>query len=276
MTANVEGRDLGSVSAEIERRMEKLIWPEGYSYVLGGQNRELQESYGGLIFALALAVFLVYVVMACQFESIWHPALIMFSVPLAFIGVIYVLDWIDMSLSIVVFIGGIVLAGIAVNSAIILVDYINQLRARGLKKVDAIVQAGTVRFRPIMMTTGVSAGIAKSWLERTARLIAQKGVSASAARIQFHRPARGRARNAAKRWVRPFLRGIQTCTTTGRTERPAANSAPAHGVSSNRGRAATIHARTRPPATRISRIIDPCVKSSVYVRVRRSGTRRTR
>ena len=153
MTANVEGRDLGSVSADIERRMEKLIWPEGYSYVLGGQNRELQESYGGLIFALALAVFLVYVVMACQFESIWHPALIMFSVPLAFIGVIYVLDWIDMSLSIVVFIGGIVLAGIAVNSAIILVDYINQLRARGLKKVDAIVQAGTVRFRPIMMTT---------------------------------------------------------------------------------------------------------------------------
>ncbi len=153
VTANVEGRDLGSVSAEIERRMEKLSWPEGYSYVLGGQNRELQESYGGLIFALALAVFLVYVVMACQFESIWHPALIMFSVPLAFIGVIYVLDWIGMSLSIVVFIGGIVLAGIAVNSAIVLVDYINRLRARGFKKVDAIVQAGTVRFRPIMMTT---------------------------------------------------------------------------------------------------------------------------
>ncbi|MCH8204277.1 MAG: efflux RND transporter permease subunit, partial [Candidatus Hydrogenedentes bacterium] len=153
VTANVEGRDLGSVSADIERRMEKLIWPEGYSYVLGGQNRELQDSYGGLIFALALAVFLVYVVMACQFESIWHPALIMFSVPLAFIGVIYVLNWIGMSLSIVVFIGGIVLAGIAVNSAIVLVDYINRLRARGFKKVDAIVQAGTVRFRPIMMTT---------------------------------------------------------------------------------------------------------------------------
>ena len=105
------------------------------------------------MFALALAVFLVYVVMACQFESIWHPALIMFSVPLALIGVIYVLNWVGMSLSIVVFIGVIVLAGIVVNSAIVLVDYINQLRARGIKKVEAIVQAGTVRFRPIIMTT---------------------------------------------------------------------------------------------------------------------------
>ncbi|MDK1021006.1 MAG: efflux RND transporter permease subunit [Candidatus Hydrogenedentes bacterium] len=153
VTANVEGRDLGSVAADIEARMERLNWPDGYSYALGGQNRELQTSYGGLLFALALAVFLVYVVMACQFESIWHPALIMFSVPLALIGVIYVLNWVGMSLSIVVFIGVIVLAGIVVNSAIILVDYINQLRERGMRKVDAIVQAGTVRFRPIMMTT---------------------------------------------------------------------------------------------------------------------------
>lgn len=152
ITANVEGRDLGSVAADVERRLAAMNWPEGYTYELGGQNRELQDSYGGLMFALALAVFLVYVVMACQFESIWHPALIMFTVPLAFIGVIYVLDWFDMNVSVIVFIGGIVLAGIVVNSAIILVDYINQLRERGLTKVDAIVQAGTVRFRPIMMT----------------------------------------------------------------------------------------------------------------------------
>lgn len=153
VTANVEGRDLGSVSAEIEGRLAQLQWPKGYTYTLAGQNRELQTSYGGLLFALVLAVFLVYVVMACQFESIWHPALIMFSVPLAFIGVVYVLDWLDINLSVVVFIGGIVLAGIVVNSAIVLVDYINQLRARGMKKVDAIVQAGSVRFRPILMTT---------------------------------------------------------------------------------------------------------------------------
>ena len=153
VTANVEGRDLGSVAREIEERIANVPFPEGYTYLLGGQNRELETSYGGLIFAMALAVFLVYVVMACQFESIWHPALIMFSVPMAFIGVIYVLQFFNISVSIVVFIGGIVLAGIIVNAAIVLVDYINQLRARGLAKSDAIVQACTIRFRPIMMTT---------------------------------------------------------------------------------------------------------------------------
>lgn len=153
VTANVEGRDLGSVSRDIEARLAALDWPKGYDYLLGGQNRELETSYSGLVFALLLAVFLVYVVMACQFESLWHPALIMFSVPLAFIGVVYVLDWWAVNLSVVVFIGGIVLAGIVVNGAIVLVDYINRLRGRGLSKLDAIVEAGKVRFRPIMMTT---------------------------------------------------------------------------------------------------------------------------
>ena len=94
--------------------------------------------------------------MACQFESIVHPMFIMFSVPLAFIGVVYALGWMHMNVSIIVFIGGIVLAGIVVNSAIILVDYINQLRARGHSKFEAIVEAGTVRFRPIMMTAATT------------------------------------------------------------------------------------------------------------------------
>lgn len=152
VTANVEGRDLGGVSADIEERLQAFEWPEDYRYVLGGQQRELSTSYGGLVFALILAVFLVYVVMACQFESMLHPALIMFTVPLALIGVVYALDWLSVSLSIVVFIGSIVLAGLVVNAAIVLVDYINQLRARGLKKIDAIVEAGQVRFRPIIMT----------------------------------------------------------------------------------------------------------------------------
>ena len=151
ITANVEGIDLGSVSREVQDRMDEVLGSG--NYILGGQNRELQTSYEGLSFALFLAVFLVYVVMACQFESLWHPALIMFSVPLAFIGVIYVLDRFSINLSVVVFIGGIVLAGIVVNGAIILVDYINRLRARGMPKVDAIVEAGKIRFRPILMTT---------------------------------------------------------------------------------------------------------------------------
>jgi len=91
--------------------------------------------------------------MACQFESILHPALVLFSVPLAFIGVVYVLYLFEISLSIMVFIGGIILAGIVVNNAIVLVDYVNQLRARGMAKREAVVQAGLVRLRPILMTT---------------------------------------------------------------------------------------------------------------------------
>ncbi|MFP4501197.1 MAG: efflux RND transporter permease subunit [Candidatus Hydrogenedentota bacterium] len=153
ITGNVEGRDLAAVSEDIVTQLNRLNWPADYYYELGGQNRELEVSYASLRFALILAIFLVYVVMACQFESIWHPALVMFSVPLAFIGVIYMLDWLAMDISIMVFLGGIILAGIVVNDAIVLVDYINQLRARGLKKRDAIIEAGQVRLRPIIMTT---------------------------------------------------------------------------------------------------------------------------
>ena len=153
ITANVEGRDLGSVSEDIKEAVRDVERPKEYYFMLGGQNRELNTSYRSLRFALLLAIFLVYVVMACQFESVWHPALVMFSVPLAFIGVIYVLYFTHTDLSIMVFLGGIVLAGIVVNDAIVLVDYINQLRARGRTKRAAIIEAGKVRFRPIIMTT---------------------------------------------------------------------------------------------------------------------------
>ncbi len=153
VTGNVAGMDLGAVSSEIEKRIKDIEKPKDYVITLGGQNRELQVSFGSLRFALLLAIFLVYVVMASQFESVLHPALVMFSVPLAFVGVIYVLDWMSINLSIVVFIGGIVLAGIVVNDAIVLVDYINQLRARGYAKRQAIIEAGKVRLRPILMTT---------------------------------------------------------------------------------------------------------------------------
>lgn len=153
ISANVQGRDLGSVSQEILQRASRVEMPEEYTVELSGQNRERETSYRGLMLAMGLAVFLVYVVMACQFESVWHPALIMFTVPMAFIGVVYTLQWTNTNASVVVFIGGIVLAGIVVNNAIVLVDYINQLRARGMAKRDAIVHAGAVRLRPILMTT---------------------------------------------------------------------------------------------------------------------------
>jgi HAE1 family hydrophobic/amphiphilic exporter-1 len=136
----------------VEARLNAINWPTGYSFTLGGQNRELQTSYSGLLFALGLAMFLVYVVMACQFESLWHPFLIMCTVPLALIGVVYTLALTHINVSVVVFIGGIVLAGIVVNAAIIMVDYINHLRRNGMQKTEAIIHACTVRFRPIVMT----------------------------------------------------------------------------------------------------------------------------
>ncbi len=153
VTGNVSGRDLGSVTTDIMARAQEIYYPPDYEIDAGGQNRELETSLGSLRFALLLAIFLVYVVMASQFESIWHPAVVMFSVPLAFVGVIYVLEWLGIDLSIVVYIGGIILAGIVVNDAIVLVDYINQLRARGMAKREAVIEAGRVRLRPIIMTT---------------------------------------------------------------------------------------------------------------------------
>ena len=153
VAANVERRDLGAVARDIETRLAEVSKPRDYQFVLAGQNRELQTSYQSLYFAVMLAVFLVYVVMACQFESVTQPALVMFSMPMALIGVIYTLYVSGVSVSIMVFIGSIVLAGIVVNNAIVLVDYINQLRRRGMPKLEAVVLGARVRLRPILMTT---------------------------------------------------------------------------------------------------------------------------
>jgi HAE1 family hydrophobic/amphiphilic exporter-1 len=153
VSANLEGRDLGSVSQEIEERLRTLSLPPGYGVALGGQNREMQTSFASLRFAMFLAVFLVYIVMASQFESLFHPLVILFSIPLGLIGVVYGLYLLSMPLSIVVFIGAIMLAGIMVNNAIVLVDYVNLLRRRGASRDEALVKAGQVRLRPILMTT---------------------------------------------------------------------------------------------------------------------------
>ncbi|HOV31883.1 MAG TPA: efflux RND transporter permease subunit [Candidatus Hydrogenedens sp.] len=153
ITANIEGRDLASVSNEVLDRLRKVEKPREFFITLGGQNRELSSSYQSLQFALFLALFLVYVVMACQFESIWLPLLIMFSIPLAFVGVVLTLFWTNTNLDVMVFLGSIVLAGIVVNNAIVLLDYTEQLVARGYSLHDAIVQASVARLRPIFMTT---------------------------------------------------------------------------------------------------------------------------
>ena len=153
ITANIQGVDLGSVSVLINEVMRQIEYPSGFNYFISGQNKEMETSMRSLYFALGLAIFLVYIVMASQFESLIHPFVIMFTVPLALIGVIAVLYLGSIPLSIVVFIGMIMLAGIVVNNAIVLVDYINTLRRGGMEKLEAIVQAGSVRLRPILMTT---------------------------------------------------------------------------------------------------------------------------
>ncbi|HRK35825.1 MAG TPA: efflux RND transporter permease subunit, partial [Candidatus Hydrogenedentes bacterium] len=153
VTANVEGRDLAAVSDDVRARLDSVEMPRDYVVQFGGQDRELQTARTSLQFALLLAVFLVYVVMACQFESILHPALVMTTIPMAAIGVIYTLDYMSIPLSILVYIGVISLAGIVTNNAIVLVDYTNLLIERGMRRAEAVVEAGRVRMRPVFMTT---------------------------------------------------------------------------------------------------------------------------
>ncbi len=156
VTANIQGVDLGTASALIHDELGRMDFPNGFDFLISGQNKEMETSMQSLYFALGLAIFLVYVVMASQFESLIHPFVIMFTVPLALIGVVVALYWAQVSLSVVVFIGLIMLAGIVVNNAIVLVDYINTLRRNGMEKSQAIIQAGEVRLRPIAMTTATT------------------------------------------------------------------------------------------------------------------------
>ena len=155
VSANLSGRDLGGVAAEIRAELRDLQarLPVNSTLNLGGQNEELETSYQSIRFALSLAVFLVYLVMASQFESLIHPFIILFTVPLALIGVVGSLALARTDISVMVLLGAVILAGIVVNNAIVLVDYTNCLRREGMSKREALVQAGQVRFRPILMTT---------------------------------------------------------------------------------------------------------------------------
>jgi HAE1 family hydrophobic/amphiphilic exporter-1 len=152
VSGNVAGRDLGGVAEDVEALLASMTPPEGLTLELGGENEELQRSYRSLVLALVLAVFLVYLVMAAQFESFVHPFIIMFIVPLAGIGVVATLFLTRTPFSVIVFIGIILLAGIVVNNGIVLIDYINTLRREGAGKMGAIREAARVRVRPILMT----------------------------------------------------------------------------------------------------------------------------
>ena len=153
ITANIAYGDLGAAAIEASSIVAEIPMPNGIVALVSGQSEEMESSFESMQFALILAVFLVYLVMASQFESLIHPFVILFTIPLALVGAVLALFLTGTTINIVAMIGVIMLAGIVVNNAIVLVDLINQLRAGGLAIRDAILEAGSARLRPILMTS---------------------------------------------------------------------------------------------------------------------------
>jgi HAE1 family hydrophobic/amphiphilic exporter-1 len=153
VSANLKGRSLGSVVGDIRASLAHNPPPSGITAELGGQNAEMAVSFRSLRFAMLLAIFLVYLVMAATFESFIHPLIVLFSVPLAVIGVVLGLFVTGTDISVMVLIGVILLVGVVVNNAIVLIDAVNRLRRAGLEKTEAVIRAGHIRLRPILMTT---------------------------------------------------------------------------------------------------------------------------
>jgi HAE1 family hydrophobic/amphiphilic exporter-1 len=157
VSAGVTGRDLASVTADIVARLDRLEFPEGYDYTVAGEHEQMEEAFAGLGLALSLAVVLVYMVMASQFESLVQPLVIMVTIPLAVVGVVAALRLTGITLSVPSVIGIIMLGGIVVNNAIVLLDFVGQIRARGVPRDEAVLVAAGARLRPILMTTATTA-----------------------------------------------------------------------------------------------------------------------
>ncbi len=153
VSANLRDIDLGTAIREVDAMVAANPLGAGVDMHIGGQGQELDESIRSLLFAFALAVFLVYLVMASQFESLLHPFVILFTIPLALVGAVAALLLTGSPASVVVFIGLILLVGLVVKNAIILIDKVNQLREDGVPKREALVEGARSRLRPIMMTT---------------------------------------------------------------------------------------------------------------------------
>ena len=153
VSANLRDIDLGGAIREVNDMVAKSPLGTDIDMRIGGQGQELGESIRSLLFAFALAIFLVYLVMASQFESLLHPFVILFTIPLALVGAVAALLMTGSPASVVVFIGLILLVGLVVKNAIILIDKVNQLREEGVAKRIALVEGARSRLRPIMMTT---------------------------------------------------------------------------------------------------------------------------
>jgi len=153
VSCDVFGRPSGTVANEVMDVVNQMKLPDGYSVSLGGANEMMNETFNSLFAAIALAIVLVYLVMAAQFESFLNPFIIMFTIPLAFTGVLLLLFVTGVSISMMALIGCLVLVGIVVNNGIILIDYTNTLRERdGYGLEEAVLKACPTRLRPILMT----------------------------------------------------------------------------------------------------------------------------
>jgi HAE1 family hydrophobic/amphiphilic exporter-1 len=146
-------RDFGSVAADVERLLAATHIPQGFQAKMGGERAEQQQSNQNMLLTIVLAILLVYMIMAALFESLLHPFVILFTVPFAVIGGILMLWLTGTNVSIPVYIGAIMLVGIAVNNGIVMVDYTNQLRQSGLDVMTATQRGAVVRLRPVLITT---------------------------------------------------------------------------------------------------------------------------
>ncbi|NOZ60371.1 MAG: efflux RND transporter permease subunit [Calditrichaeota bacterium] len=154
VTAHIQSnRPFNHIVADIRNQLKDIDFPTDYKYEITGEEQKRSEAFHNLKFALFLSIILVYMVMASQFESLIHPLTILLTIPLAGVGAILIFFLLGKTLNIMAYIGIIMLAGIAVNDSIILVDAINQLKREGLSRWDAIIEAGQRRIRPIIMTS---------------------------------------------------------------------------------------------------------------------------
>jgi CzcA family heavy metal efflux pump len=153
VTGNVSGRDLGSVSQDIQAQLDTLAVPTGFEVKQSGNAEQQKQAFRVLSLALLLAILLVYVVMASQFQSFIDPFIIMFTVPLGVVGVLWILFLTGTTLSVTSFQGIIIMIGIVVSNGVLLVDYTNHLRMSGMTLREAVIRGGSVRLKPIVMTS---------------------------------------------------------------------------------------------------------------------------
>ncbi len=153
LSANVVGRSAGQVNADVKQALDSIHWPPGYRYQIGGASKNMQESFGYALSALALAIIFIYMILASQFGSFLQPLAIMSSLPLTLIGVFLALMLFRSTLNMFSIIGFIMLMGLVTKNAILLVDFANQARRAGMERGAALLEAAHVRLRPILMTT---------------------------------------------------------------------------------------------------------------------------